>query len=899
MSATPLLVQYKEIKERYTDSILFFRMGDFYEMFYDDAIVASKVLEITLTARNREKGQDVPMCGVPYHAANTYIAKLIKKGFKVAICEQLEDAPSPSPLPSGERVKVRGLVKRDVVRIITPGTAIDPLLLDSKENNFIAAVYPVFKKVSEAKDIERAGLAVLDISTGDFFVSEFADEYKTKNLIDELSHFMPKEALIPKDSERHPELLNLSENSHILVNHYDAWQFSTDSAYKTLTEHFKTQSLEGFGCKKEDLSVNAAGALLSYIKETQKSDLTNITSMKLYNPADFMLMDTSTIKNLELMENIRNRERKGSLLSVIDRTETPMGARLLKQWVARPLLSKSNIQNRLDAVEVFKEEFAIRNKIGTCLKDISDIERITGRITLGTANARDLIGLKNSIHKLPKIKDSISDIKTEMIKEIHSDIDILDDIYHIIEKAIADNPPHTITEGGMIKDGYSKPLDELRAISKEGKGFILNIEKKEKERTRIDSLKVRYNQVFGYYIEITKANLHLVPEDYIRKQTLTNAERFITPELKEYEEKVLGAEEKICRLEEELFNELRNNIIKETRRIQKTARALAKSDVLCSMAEIAADYNYIKPEINDGDSIKIVDGRHPVIERSITGERFVPNDTLIDNNENMLIIITGPNMAGKSTYMRQVALIVLMAQLGSFVPAKEASIGIVDRIFTRIGASDFLTEGQSTFMVEMNETANILNNATSKSLIILDEIGRGTSTFDGISIAWAVAEYIHNRILSKTLFATHYHELTELAITLKGIKNYNIAVKEWNDEIIFLRKIIEGGADRSYGIQVARLAGLPKETIERAKEILLNLESGELNEVGEPKIAEGGKNPPSPPFTKGGKGGITRQIDLFTTQASPIIAELLGIDTLNMTPLEALNKLHELKKKLQ
>ena len=886
MTTTPLLAQYKEIKERHKDSILFFRMGDFYEMFYEDAIAASKVLEITLTARNREKGEDVPMCGVPYHAANAYIAKLIKKGFKVAICEQLEDPKA-----------AKGIVKRDVVRIITPGTAIDPLLLDAKENNFIAAIYPtplspplVRGELKGGGQFHRIGLAILDISTGDFFVSEFAGEYNTKNLTDELSRFMPKEALIPKDSEKHPELLKLAENNHILVNHYDAWQFSTDSAYKTLTGHFKTKSLEGFGCKKEDLSVNAAGAIISYIKETQRADLSNITSMKIYNPSDYMLMDSSTIRNLELIENIRNRERKGSLLSIIDRTETAMGARLLKQRLLQPLSSVKDIQKRLDAVGLFKEDITIRNKMVSCLKEISDIERITGRITLGTANARDLIGLKNSIQKLPKIKDDISDIQTEMIKEIYSDIDTLSDIYQIIEKAIIDNPPNTIAEGGIIKDGFSKSLDELRTISREGKGFILNIEKKEKGRTKIDSLKVRYNQVFGYYIEVTKANLHLVPEDYIRKQTLTNAERFITPELKEYEEKVLGAEEKICRLELELFNEIINSIIKETKRIQKTAHALAKLDVICSMARIAAEYNYIKPEINDSDSIKIVDGRHPVIERSITGERFVPNDSLIDNNENRLIIITGPNMAGKSTYMRQAALIVLMAQIGSFVPAKEASIGIVDRIFTRIGASDFLTEGQSTFMVEMNETANILNNATAKSLIILDEIGRGTSTFDGISIAWAVAEFIHNKLSAKTLFATHYHELTELAITLNGVKNYNIAVKEWNDEIIFLRKIVEGGADRSYGIQVARLAGLPKETIERAKEILSNLESGELNEVGEPKIAEG---------SKVGKGGLEKQIDIFTTQASPVIKELLGIDTLNMTPLEALNKLHELRKKLQ
>ncbi len=908
-NTTPLLTQYKEIKQRHRDSILFFRMGDFYEMFYDDAITASRILEITLTARNKEKGEDVPMCGVPYHSASPYIAKLIKKGFKVAICEQLEDPKT-----------AKGIVKRDVVRIITPGTTIDPLLLDSRENNFIAAVYPVVKKLSHNPptspnnppsppfskggmggfaEIEKIGLALLDISTGDFLVSGLSGDTEVSGLKDRLMTFRPKEILIPDDGGKYRDLLKITDNSAMLINPYDQWQFSTDRAYKTLVEHFKTQSLDGFGCKRDDAMVNAAGALISYITETQKADLSNITSMKVYNPAEYMLMDNATIRNLELLENIRDGERKGSLLSVIDKTETPMGARMLKQQLIQPLLSAAEIQKRLDAVEVLKEDITLRNKIRSLLKEISDIERITGRISLGTANARDLIGLKISIAKIPELKGAISGIKDKMISGISLELDALFDISDMIEKAIIDSPPHTITEGGIIKDGHNKQLDELRSISKEGKGFILNIEKREKERTGIESLKVRYNQVFGYYIEITKANLHLAPEDYIRKQTLTNAERFITPELKEYEEKVLGAEDKICRLELELFNEIREAIKKEIKRIQKTAHAVAGLDVLSCLAEAAADYNYTKPQINDNDEIRIIDGRHPVIERGNAGERFVPNDTLLDNEENSLLIITGPNMAGKSTYMRQAALIVLMAQIGSFVPAKEAAIGITDRIFTRIGASDFLTEGQSTFMVEMNEAANILNNATSRSLIILDEIGRGTSTFDGISIAWAVAEYIHNRLRAKTLFATHYHELTELALTLKGVKNYSIAVREWNDEIIFLRKILEGSADRSYGIQVARLAGLPIDVIERAKEILSNLESGELNEVGEPKIAHSDINPPSPPFTKGGKGGLVRQIDLFTTQAGPVIAELLGTDILNITPLEALNKLHELKKKLQ
>ncbi|MBI3354569.1 MAG: DNA mismatch repair protein MutS [Nitrospirae bacterium] len=919
--STPLLAQYKEIKQRHRDSILFFRMGDFYEMFYDDAVTASRILEITLTARNKEKGEDVPMCGIPYHSASPYIAKLIKKGFKVAICEQLEDTPSPSPspqggegskmspLPAGERVRVRGLVKRDVVRIITPGTTIDPLLLDSRENNFIAAVYPTPLSPPLARgelkgggQFHRIGLALLDISTGDFLVSGLSGDAEVSGLKDRLMTFRPKEILIPDDGGKYRDLLKITDDNTVLINPYDQWQFSTDRAYKTLVEHFKTQSLEGFGCKRDDAMVNAAGALISYITETQKADLSNITSMKVYSPAEYMLMDNATIRNLELLENIRDGERKGSLLSVIDKTETPMGARMLKQRLIQPLLSAAEIQKRLDAVEVLKEDITLRNKIRSLLKEISDIERITGRISLGTANARDLIGLKDSIIRIPELKETISGISNKMIGEICSELDALSDISDMIAKAIIDSPPHTITEGGIIKDGYNKQLDELRSISREGKGFILNIEKREKERTGIESLKVRYNQVFGYYIEITKANLHLAPEDYIRKQTLTNAERFITSELKEYEEKVLGAEDKICRLELELFNEIREAIKKEIKRIQKTAHAVAGLDVLSCLAETAADYNYTKPQINNDDVIRIIDGRHPVIERGNAGERFVPNDTLLDNEENSLLIITGPNMAGKSTYMRQAALIVLMAQIGSFVPAKEAAIGITDRIFTRIGASDFLTEGQSTFMVEMNEAANILNNATARSLIILDEIGRGTSTFDGISIAWAVAEYIHNRLRAKTLFATHYHELTELALTLKGVKNYSIAVREWNDEIIFLRKILEGSADRSYGIQVARLAGLPIDVIERAKEILSNLENAELNEVGEPKIAHSDITlPPSTsPLTKGGdKGGRVRQIDLFTTQAGPVIAELLGADILNMTPLEALNKLHELKKKLQ
>ncbi|MEK6680465.1 MAG: DNA mismatch repair protein MutS, partial [Nitrospirota bacterium] len=806
----------------------------------------------------------------------------------------------------GERVRVRGLVKRDVVRIITPGTTIDPLLLDSRENNFIAAVYPTPLSPPLARgelkgggQFHRIGLALLDISTGDFLVSGLSGDTEVSGLKDRLMTFRPKEILIPDDGGKYCDLLKITDDNTVLINPYDQWQFSTDRAYKTLVEHFKTQSLEGFGCKRDDAMVNAAGALISYITETQKADLSNITSMKVYSPAEYMLMDNATIRNLELLENIRDGERKGSLLSVIDKTETPMGARMLKQWLIQPLLSAVEIQKRLDAVEVLKEDITLRNKIRSLLKEISDIERITGRISLGTANARDLIGLKDSIIRIPELKETISGIKdNKMISGISLELDTLSDISDMIEKAIIDSPPHTITEGGIIKDGYNKQLDELRSISREGKGFILNIEKREKGRTGIESLKVRYNQVFGYYIEITKANQHLAPEDYIRKQTLTNAERFITPELKEYEEKVLGAEDKICRLELELFNEIREAIKKEIKRIQKTAHAVAGLDVLSCLAEAAADCNYTKPQINNDDVISIIDGRHPVIERGNTGERFVPNDTLLDNEENSLLIITGPNMAGKSTYMRQAALIVLMAQIGSFVPAKEAAIGITDRIFTRIGASDFLTEGQSTFMVEMNEAANILNNATARSLIILDEIGRGTSTFDGISIAWAVAEYIHNRLRAKTLFATHYHELTELALTLKGVKNYSIAVREWNDEIIFLRKILEGSADRSYGIQVARLAGLPIDVIERAKEILSNLESGELNEVGEPKIAH--SDITLPPFTKGGdKGGRVRQIDLFTTQAGPVIAELLGADILNMTPLEALNKLHELKKKLQ
>jgi DNA mismatch repair protein MutS len=852
--------QYHDVKRSYPDTIVFFRLGDFYEMFGQDAVTASKILQITLTSRDKGKADPLPMCGIPHFTSEAYVSKLVKAGHKVAICEQVEDPK-----------EAKGIVKREVVKVVTPGTFLPD---NPKENNFILGFF-------QKENI--FGIAVADITTGEFLI------YETHNSIaDEINRFQPKEILYPFSFKNNSSVID--GLSDFYLTHYDDWYFDYIEAYRKLIKHFKVASLDGYGCEGMIVAVSAAGALLNYLEETQKDTLT-FKKINVMRRETKMLLDATTLKNLEITRNMRSGEVEGSLLWVIDETHTPMGGRLLRNWLVNPLLDREEIRERQDAVTSLISDSGRLSKIQSSLKGIYDIERLASRIGSGTANARDLLSLKTSLETLPELKDLLHDYDDKTIQSLSHRIDILADVKSLIGEAITDDAPLTVREGGLIKKGFNAEIDELRDISSSGKDFIASLQARERERTGVTSLKVGYNRVFGYYIEVTKPNLSQVPEEYIRKQTLVNAERFITPELKEYEAKVLGAEERLKNLEYDIFINVRNNIAAETETLHQTSSAIAELDALHSFAHIAKKYGYERPLVDDRDVIEISGGRHPVIERLSGGEKFIPNDCLIDSGANNILIITGPNMAGKSTYMRQVALIILMAQIGSYVPAKEVRIGIVDRIFTRIGASDIITKGQSTFMVEMVETANILNNATDKSLILLDEVGRGTSTFDGISIAWAVVEYIAKELKARTLFATHYHELTELSIILDGIKNLNVAVKEWGDEIIFLRRIEEGGADKSYGIQVARLAGLPGETIMRAKEILANLEKSELNELGAPKLAYASDSESSL-TTKAG------QLDLFTTQADPVIKELLGLDILSMTPIEALNKLFEMKKKL-
>lgn len=876
---TPLMKQYRDIKRQHLDAILLFRMGDFYEMFDQDALTASKVLEITLTARNKSKGIETPLCGFPYHAAEGYIAKLIRRGFKVAVCEQVEDPKL-----------AKGIVKREVIRVVTPGTVLDSNLLDAKDNNYLAALYP---------SKQGFGLAFLDISTSDFFMAETAGADNLAELDTILSRFTPREILVPKGQQIDASLSGLLKQYTQAINNCDDWTFDRATALRVLLDHFKVISLEGFGCNGMKDGISAAGAALRYIEETQKTSLANIRRIKPFHVQEYMVLDATCQRNLELVKNSFDNAAKGTLLSVLDSTITSMGARKLREWLLNPLMDAREIELRLAAVAEFKEGHQLRADLRTTLNSVYDLERLISRVSLAAANARDLLALKQSFTVLPRVKDLLSKCDSRLVFDMLSGWDELQDVFQLLDKAVHDDPPYTLREGRLIKKGFNLDLDELRSISTEGKGFIAGIELRERERTGINSLKVSYNRVFGYYIEVTKTNLANVPQDFIRKQTLANAERFITPELKEYEEKVLGAEEKILDLEYRLFQQVRETLSAETVRIQDMARKLAVLDCLASLAEAAAKNSYTRPVILDSDTLRIVEGRHPVIEQLALDERFIPNDTLLDCEENQLLIITGPNMAGKSTYMRQVALITLMAQMGGFVPAKEAQIGLVDRIFTRVGASDFLSRGQSTFMVEMNETANILNNATDRSLIILDEIGRGTSTFDGISIAWAVAEFIHTKLRSRTLFATHYHELTELALTMDRVKNYTVAIKEWNDQIIFLRRVIEGGADKSYGIQVARLAGLPQAVIARAKEVLANLEKAEFNDLGEPvaasKTGSEGKKVGREVIQESGQ---EPQLGLFASEAGLLYKEIADLNLDAITPLDAMNKLHELKKKV-
>lgn len=866
---TPMVQQYHSIKKEYPDAILFYRMGDFYEMFFEDAEIASRVLDITLTSRNKKDEEPIPMCGVPYHAAQRYIARLIENGHKVAVCEQVEDPR-----------QAKGIVKRDVVRVVTPGVVIDTELLDAKSNNFIVAL-------SRYKNY--FGIAYLDISTGDFRITE-SDSFTA--MVDESLRIDPSEILIPEslheDLEIKSFLSHLSEKSITLL---DNTLFEQERAQAALLRQFKTHSLEGFGCDEMRAGVAAAGALLHYIQETQKGMVPHVNHMVAYHLADYMILDDNTKRNLELFETIRTRSRKGTLLWVIDQTVTSMGGRMVRQWLHYPLLDAEKIRSRLDAVEEAKENITLRRALREALSGVYDLERLNSKIVLAHSNARDLIALKHSIRKIPEIHTLLESLQSDLFRHIHEDLDDLADVGDIIEKAVRDDPPHIIHEGGMIKPGYNAELDEIINICRDGKGWIARLEAQERKATGISSLRVGFNKVFGYYIEVSKTHLKSVPAHYIRKQTLVNAERYITEDLKTYETKVLNAEERRAALEYELFNGIREKVIHNNLRIQKTATMLATLDVLCSLAEVADKNGYVKPSITEEGILFMEDVRHPVIEKMLEGERFVPNTLKMDDESRQILIITGPNMAGKSTILRQVALVVLMAQIGSFVPAESVSLSLVDRIFTRVGALDNLGQGESTFMVEMQETAKILNTATDKSLIILDEIGRGTSTFDGLSIAWAVAEYLHGwkgRGI-KTLFATHYHELADLAAANPRVKNYNVAVREWNGEIIFLRKLIKGGTNRSYGIQVARLAGIPKEVIERSREVLKNIEKGEFNEVGEPNIACSPKRP---------KKHSDVQLSLFTTSHQALIDKLERIDISNTTPLEALNLLNELKQNM-
>jgi len=862
---TPAMKQYMELKSRYQDSILFFRMGDFYEMFFEDAVIAAKILGITLTSRNKNKEGSIPLCGFPYHAAPSYIAKLIEKGLKVAICEQVEDPKHAT-----------GVVKRDVVRVITPGLMTDPNHLDATENHFIASF-----------TVEKGsfGLAFMDISTGEFRVMEFQDR---DMFLAEITGLRFREIIVPDDFQDQGLLKSLSRNEHIaVINSFPRDYFGRDEALQRLRNYFPQENLAAVAIENRPAIIGPAGAILRYLEETQKERLAHVNHLEEMTWNHVLLLDDIAKGTLELFHTIQERKKKGSLFSVLDETVTAMGARRLRWWLHYPLTEPAKIQQRLGSVGEIKEQHLLREELRKVMEKIYDLERLSGRVAMDMAHARDLAALKTSLQVIPQLKALLQSLTSPLIHSLLNRMDDLPETAALIARAIVDDPPLTIREGGIIKDGFDEELDHLLSLSRNGKQNIAALEERERRKTGIPSLKVGFNQIFGYYIEVTKSNIQLVPGDYIRKQTLVNAERYINQELKEFEQTVLHAEENGRQREYELFLRIREEIARHIRQIQETASCLADLDALTSLAEVAEKYGYCCPVVDDGEVIEIADGRHPVVERMPLAEGFVPNDTYLDLNQNRLLIITGPNMAGKSTFIRQVALMVIMAQMGGFVPAKKAHIGVTDRIFTRIGAADSLTRGQSTFMVEMQEMANILNHATRRSLIVLDEVGRGTSTFDGLSIAWAVAEYIHDEthVGARTLFATHYHQLTELALTHEGARNYNIAVREWGDRIIFLRKIMEGGTSRSYGIQVARLAGVPDEVIRRSQEILKNLEKGELDDMGVPRIARGKKT--------AAKGRMTNQLNLFTDDRDIIFNELKELDTTRLTPLEALNRLHE------
>ncbi len=877
---TPMMQQYMKTKEEYKDCILFYRLGDFYEMFFDDAKIVSKELELTLTGKNCGLEERAPMCGVPFHAVDGYLSRLVSRGYKVAICEQMEDP-----------ALAKGLVKREVIRVVTPGTNLNVQALDESRNNYIMSIVYVS---------DRFGISFADVTTGDYFVTEVDS---VRKLLDEICKFSPREivcneALVMSgiDTEE------LKERLGITLYSLENWYFDDELCRRGLLEHFQVKSIEGLGVGDLGCGVIAAGALLRYLTETQKTSLSHLTRLQPYVSGNFMLIDSSSRRNLELVETLREKQKRGSLLWVLDKTKTAMGARMLRSFLEQPLIDPEEIERRLAALEELNSHLITREELREYLSPIYDLERLIGRISYQTANPRDLIAFKTSLGMLPHLKTLLSELESPLLLEIQEDLDDLQDLYDLIERSIQEEPPITIRDGNMIRDGYHEEVDRFRKAKTEGRSWLAQIETKERERTGIKNLRIKFNKVFGYYLEVTNSYKELVPEDYIRKQTLTNAERYITPELKELEDTILGAEEKLTALEYELFTGIRDQIAAQVLRIQRTAKAVARLDVFTALAYVADKNHYVRPKINRRGRIQIQNGRHPVVEQMLPGNLFIANDTCLDNDSNRISIITGPNMAGKSTYMRQTALIVLMAQVGSFVPAEQADIGIVDRIFTRVGASDDLASGQSTFMVEMNEVSNILRNATADSLLILDEIGRGTSTFDGLSIAWAVIEHIADRKLlgAKTLFATHYHELTELEGTMEGVNNYCIAVKEKGDDIVFLRKIVKGGADRSYGIQVAKLAGVPDSVIQRAKELVEELSQADIS-VKAKHIAQESR-------TKTKQKGRQKkydevdleQISLFdTVRDDDVVKELEELDISNMTPMDAMNTLYRLQNRLK
>ncbi|MGN0392854.1 MAG: DNA mismatch repair protein MutS [Bariatricus sp.] len=873
-----MMQQYLQTKEEYPDCILFYRLGDFYEMFFDDAITASKELEITLTGKNCGLEERAPMCGVPYHAVDSYLNRLVSKGYKVAICEQMEDPKL-----------AKGIVKRDVIRIVTPGTNLDMQALDETKNNYIMSIVYI---------ADRFGLSVADVTTGEYMVTEIESSGK---MMDELTKFMPSEIIC--NEAFYMSGMNLDDLKNrlgITIYSLDAWYFDDALCRKTLMEHFQVKSLQGLGLEDYDCGMIAAGALLKYLEETQKNSLSHLSRLTTYTTGNYMVLDSSTRRNLELVETLREKQKRGSLLWVLDKTKTAMGARTLRKYVEQPLIDKASIKKRQDAIEELKNNAICREEIREYLGPVYDLERLVGKITYQSANPRDLIAFQSSLSMLPPIKCILEDMQSELLKEIYGEMDTLEELCTLVKEAIMEDPPLAMKEGGIIREGYNEEVDRLRRAKSDGKGWLAELEAKEREKTGIKNLRIRYNKVFGYYLEVTNSFKNLVPDYYVRKQTLANAERYIIPELKELEDTILGAEDRLCALEYELYCEVRNKIAGEILRIQTTAKAIAKLDVIASLALVAERNNYVRPKINEKGVIDIKDGRHPVVEKMIPNDMFICNDTYLDDKKNRISIITGPNMAGKSTYMRQTALIVLMAQIGSFVPASSANIGLVDRIFTRVGASDDLASGQSTFMVEMNEVANILRNATSKSLLILDEIGRGTSTFDGLSIAWAVVEHISNSKLlgAKTLFATHYHELTELEGKIDNVNNYCIAVKEKGDDIVFLRKIVKGGADKSYGIQVAKLAGVPDSVINRAKEIVEELVNADIT-ARVKEIAVQGENQKKKPQKKLDEVDLA-QFSLFdTVKDDDVLKELEELDISHMTPIDAMNKLYQLQNKLK